>query len=461
MEYKVSIFVLTTLLVLPFGILFVSRHRLLLSFAFTLLVFGFTDPSSFLGFPGDINFLSHEWYRGSTRGLEISYLDLIAIIVLIGSLAHRKREGRLWRRPASIRVQVALLIWAAFNIVVSEPQIFGVFELSKMLRGILVFCAVYSFVRTPAHVRLFVMVLIAIIFYEAAIAITDRYIYGMHRIQATLPHPNSLSMFSLQILPVVLSASFANDVSRRFVLMTRITSILTAGITILSVSRTGFAALGILTLLTLYFNIRGSWTPKNVAIVVAGLFVITGMGLKAWDSVMSRFQNFNISTEYLSTQGDRGSYFHKAIPAIADNPIFGVGLNNWSYWISNRYARQAGYYSDYYPSVNIPPRTPYQEAPAHNLFLLTVTELGPIGLALLMLLFWQWGRIATQGVWQQGKGLMQRVRIGALLSLLGMLMQSFTEWEFRQTSLFFLGHTIAAVSIFLYQRSSCIGRQVR
>ena len=45
---------------------------------------------------------------------------------------------------------------------------------------------------------------------------------------------------------------------------------------------------------------------------------------------------------------------------------------------------------------------------------------------------------------------LDRVRLGTLLSLCGVLMQSFTEWEFRQTPLFFLGHITMSVSTFIY-----------
>ena len=47
---------------------------------------------------------------------------------------------------------------------------------------------------------------------------------------------------------------------------------------------------------------------------------------------------------------------------------------------------------------------------------------------------------------------LDRVRLGAFLSLCVDLMQSVTEWEFRQTPLFFLGHITMSIAAFIYYK---------
>jgi O-antigen ligase len=315
----------------------------------------------------------------------------------------------------------------------------------------LVFLAVWAFMRSSDQVRLFVWVLVAIVFYEAGVALYDRYILGFHRIIATLPHPNSLSMYCLQIFPFMISVWFANDASPRLRKFCLVACFLIAGVTILTISRTGFASLVVLTFLSILLNIRNRLTARNIRIIAMILMVGAGMTYKAWDSLSSRYQGFDFSHEYESEQGDRGKYFRKGWPALKDNPVFGVGLNNWSYWISNRYAAEAGYHThDPYPSVDDPPYYGQQEAPAHNLYLITAVELGWIGLFLLIALFGRWLYISGSG-WMKSDGdFLDRVRLGAFLSLCGVLMQSVTEWEFRQTSLFFMGHITMAVATFIY-----------
>jgi len=451
MESKYLIFSIGALIFLPIGIMLARSSLRILNLIFFALVFGTTQPESLFGLPTDINFLSREWYRGTTRGIEISYLDFLAIILFFGSLSARAREGIPFRKPPSFGILKIYFFWALFTVLImSEPKIFGIFEVTKIARGILIFLAVSAFVRSPEQLRLFIYILLVVAFYEAAIALSDRYMHGIHRVKATLPHPNSLSMYCLQILPILLSVYFSHDVSARVRKLCLLGSLLLAGTIILTISRTGFAALALLTFLTIVFNIRTRLTLKNIGILVLVVIIGALMTVKAWDSLTSRFSTFEFENEYMSEEGDRGSYFRKGLPAIYDNPVFGIGLNNWSYWISNKYAELAGYSSSPYPSPNSPPLSGTANPPAHNLYLITAVELGLVGLLLLLMIFWRWFRITGAGVFKGDGGLADRIRLGALFSLLGVLMQSVTEWEFRQTPMFFLGHINIAVAVSIY-----------
>lgn len=450
---KYLIFLFGALVILPMGILIARSNRLALNLVFFALVFATTQPETLFGLPTDINFFSLEWYRGSTRGIEISYLDFIVLILLFASRAARAREGIRYVRPPSYGFLKAYFIWALLTVViVSEPKIFGVFELTKILRAILAFLAVWAFMRSPDQVRLFVYILVAIVFYEAAVALYHRYILGMHRIYATLPHPNSLSMYCLQIFPIMISVRFAKDISSRLQKLCLLASVLSAGVVILTISRTGFASLAVLTFFSIMLNTRGRWTARNVGMVAIIFVVGSAMTFKAWDSLSSRYESFEFENEYMSQEGDRGSYFRQGWPALEDNPLFGIGLNNWSYWISNRYAKEAGYPMEPYPSIDSAPFFSGQAPPAHNLYLLTAVELGGVGLVLLVALFGRWLYISGVGFRKADGDLLDRVRLGAFLSLCGVLMQSATEWEFRQTSIFFLTHIIMSVAAFIYYR---------
>ncbi|MES9901151.1 MAG: O-antigen ligase family protein [Sedimenticola sp.] len=448
---KYNIFFVGLLFFVPVGIVIARSNARALNLVFIALVFGTTQPETIFGLPTDINFLSREWYRGSTRGIEISYLDLLALILFFASLSVRAQERVPFVRLPSYGFLKAFFVWALLTVLlVSEPKIFGVLELTKIFRAIVLFLAVSAFIRSPDQVRLFVYALVAIVCYEATVALYDRYFLGIHRIRGTLPHPNSLSMYSLMILPIMISVSFAQDISKRLKRLCLLASLLIAGIIILTISRTGFASLVIITFFALLLNIRSQWTTRNIGVTALIIAVGSGMVVKSWDSLNSRYASFEFENEYMTEEGDRGSYFRKGMPALEDNPIFGVGLNNWSYWISNRYAEKAGYDTEPYPSIDFAPNSNRQEAPAHNLYLITVVELGVVGLLLMIALFGRWLYISGNGLTKTKGDLLDRVRIGAFLSLCGVLMQSVTEWEFRQTSLFFLGHIVMSVAAFIY-----------
>src|SRR5438094_645477 len=97
METK-HILALIILLVLTIGGVSLSllsqRIRALMFF---LLVFGtiYTERM-------DVNFLGEYWYRGTSRGIEISLLDVLSISLLVGELLAPRFRDRRWFWPAGL-----------------------------------------------------------------------------------------------------------------------------------------------------------------------------------------------------------------------------------------------------------------------------------------------------------------------------------------------------------------------
>ena len=451
-EAKHIIFLMGSAICVPAGVLLSTTSRRFHDFVFMLLVFGTTQPETLFGMTTDINFLSREWYRGSTRGIEVSYLDLLALILLFSSLIVRQREGRRFFWPASLGILLTYFAWGATTLVVfSDPKIFSVFEVTKIARGIMVFLAVAAYVRTPREVKYFLYGLIAAIGYEAAVCLIDRYVHNLVRIRGTFPHPNSLSMFSLQCVPIFIAGFFSMRTSTFLRTASMVAFVAAAGCVLLSISRTGFATLVLLSAATFALCTGLRMTPRNIGLSLLGLLIGALMITKAWDSIMSRMSGFDFEREYMSEEGDRGSYFRQAAPIMRDYPLSGLGLNNWSYWVSNRYAEQAGYEMDPYPSIYAAPDVHQQAPPAHNLYLLTAAELGWPGLFLLLALFFRWFFLGVRSIRSPEHGLSGRIWLGTFISLCAIMMQSWTEWEFRQTPMFFLAHITMAVLAVLHR----------
>src|SRR4051794_13087056 len=76
----------------------------------------------------DVNFASHNWYRGTTRGIEVSLVDVISLSVLFSSLI-RPREGeKRWYWPATLGLMIVYFLFACFCVAMADPKIFGIFE---------------------------------------------------------------------------------------------------------------------------------------------------------------------------------------------------------------------------------------------------------------------------------------------------------------------------------------------
>ena len=96
---KYLVFLIAFFGVLPLGyILTMSRkYMLMAAFAVILPVMMFNQVS--------INFFSHETYRGTSRGMEVSLVYLLAMAMLIGmAILHRKK--------CSSRIPEAKYIWS-------------------------------------------------------------------------------------------------------------------------------------------------------------------------------------------------------------------------------------------------------------------------------------------------------------------------------------------------------------
>jgi len=145
--------------------------------------------------------------------------------------------------------------------------------------------------------------------------------------------------------------------------------------------------------------------------------------------------------------------------AIVKDDVFGVGLNNWSYWVSKKYARQIGVdeYEDYddipesllKSSVEFDWASKYA-APAHNLGAITAGELGIPGLILFALLGLRWFTMAGSFLFPRVPDPLRRIPVGIFFGLCGVFLQSLTEWVFRQTQVMLSIHLLMGVLASLY-----------
>src|SRR6266536_4785543 len=59
----------------------------------------------------DINFVTRYWYRGTTRGFEFTFIDILAIGVLVSSLLLPRPGHSRWFWPASLGALVLYLFY--------------------------------------------------------------------------------------------------------------------------------------------------------------------------------------------------------------------------------------------------------------------------------------------------------------------------------------------------------------
>src|SRR5580658_2628970 len=119
----------------------------------------------------DVNFVSREWYRGTSRGFEFSILDILSISLLVSAVLFPRRGESRGYWPASLGLMLLFFLYACGNVAASEPKLFGLFELFKMVRGLILVMAVAFYVRGERELRLLLVALAALVCYEGLLAL--------------------------------------------------------------------------------------------------------------------------------------------------------------------------------------------------------------------------------------------------------------------------------------------------
>ncbi|HEX4342138.1 MAG TPA: hypothetical protein VH255_02030 [Verrucomicrobiae bacterium] len=398
----------------------------------------------------DLNLVSREWYRGSTRGFEISCLDILSAGLLIAMVLRPARGSRKWYWPAGFFPMVAYLAVCLCSVTFSDPKLFGMFEVLKVIRGFMMFMTAALFVQSRRELKVLVWGLACIVCWEGLLSLKMRYLGGLYRIQGSFDHPNSLSMFMILCAPIL----YASAVSKwsdwlRLVCFCGVG--LASAAVIMTVSRTGVVTIGTVLFLTALacFSFKLNW--QNIVITVAVLGALSVGVIYAWPTLMARFNG--TSEEYSEKSAmNRGSYLRLA-KLIRSDHFFGIGLNNWSYWVSNEYGPMIGLPYTPYEGTDWPPDQevhsgvvdpsgqPLDDAqapPAHNLPALTVGELGYPGILVFGFLWLRWLQMGSVFLLNRPIDPLRRIGLGMFFGTVAVAFQSWTEWEYRQTPIMFI-----------------------
>src|SRR5262245_53934603 len=107
------------------GVLLTLLSQRLRDAALFFLVFGAVLTNRM-----DVNFHGLDWYRGASRGIELTMIDLAAWALLISTvLLPRYRDGR-WYWPAGVGLMSLYFAYCCASVWNSDPQIFGLWELT-------------------------------------------------------------------------------------------------------------------------------------------------------------------------------------------------------------------------------------------------------------------------------------------------------------------------------------------
>jgi hypothetical protein len=417
----------------------------------------------------DVNFVSREWYRGTTCGFEISLVDIFAVSLVISAMLFPRAGEKRFFWPASFGWMILFFLFSVLCVAMADPKLFGYFALLKTFRGLLVFLAAALYIRGERELKIFLYALAAIVCFEAFQAIEQRYRFGIHRVFGDLNAANSLSMYFCMTAPVFVAAIN----SRLPMILKAISSvaIALAGVgVLLTISRTGVVTLGLVLLATVAATISYRITGRKLLITCFVSVACVAVLAKSWESLSSRFSEATLEQEYENTRVQGRGYYIRMAAELVNENVFGVGPNNWSYWVSNKYGPRLGFKFAPYPGTDKPPRFEVEDganvddpqaAPAHSLGALTAGEMGLGGLLLMLILWLRWFQMGAAFLWPRVADPMRRIGVGILFGLVGNFLQSLTEWVFHQTAIFFTFNILLGVLASLYYQRRKERREAR
>ncbi len=406
----------------------------------------------------DINFVSRDWYRGTTRGFEFSLVDILAISVLISAVLVPRRGQSRGYWPASFGLMLLFFLFACFNVAISDPRLFGLFELSKLVRGITIFLAAAFYLRTERELRLLLFALALAMCHQGLLGIKQRYLNGQHRVLGTVDDSNSLSFLFCIVAPV-LAASITARLPRLLKTFMVVAVALACVGVILTITRMGVITMGIVLLGTALATVSWRVTPRKLIVGIVILLGVTGVLAKSWKTLAGRFSGTDFQAEYGNKKLLGRGYYIRIAREIGQDRWLGVGLNNWSYWVSSQYGPRLGYKfvpykgTDQEPSARIPEGSNVdiaQAAPAHSLAALTLGEMGYPGLLLLAMLWLRWFQMGAVFLRKRSPESMRRVGIGLFFALVAMFIHSQTEWAFRHSPVYYVVHILLGALASLY-----------
>lgn len=398
----------------------------------------------------DVNLFGQYWYRGTTRGVEISWVDCIAFGLFVSEMLMPRYERRRWLWPTGLGLFIVYLGYCTVSVVTAEPKLYGVWELANVFRATLVILAAAAVVRSRRELGVVVLALACAVCVEAVYGFKQRFVSGIYRVPGTFQHENTLSTYLCTVGPILLAAAFA-DWSKWL----RWFCALACGVAfvteLLTISRAGIPIFVFVMAGVTFFCVTWRITRRKIAVGTLVLGAAMALFAATWDQIKARYASASLEEEYLSEDSEgRGVYFRWAF-MMADDSYWGVGLNNWSYYVSKVYGAELGFRYEDYDDISTSPEKAdlpaiNYAAPAHSLVALTLGELGIPGVIVIGLVWLRWFQMGVTFFRQRlNADPMHRLGIGCLFALAGVFLSNVTEWTYRQAGIIFTCHIVVGI----------------
>lgn len=383
-----------------------------------------------------VSIISWAYWPGYVKGMVIALPDLLAISLLMSTR----------RRKAVVPVILALSLYivaAATSIIVAELPMASFFYFWQLLRILLVAIAVGRISADPQAPRHIVTGLCYGIICQAGFSIYERVVHGVLQASGTMGHQNLLGMMTHFSLLSALALMLSGD--RRLILKIGIAaSLITVALTG-SRGTAGFAAFGMLVLLTLsLIRAPSPWKYKVIAAGLGGLLIMSPL---VYLTLSKRFQEAISYGNY-----DERAAFAKAATLMRQDHPFGVGANEYVVVANTGGYNKRGGVAWVSGSLS---------ANVHNAYLLNAAEMGWFGWVSFIVLFATIACHALKTAWRRPSFMHSDLALGLFAIVITIALHSLYEWIFVVEATEYLFAIVAGLAMGLRLQQIAIAAQAR
>jgi hypothetical protein len=324
---KYAIFALFAVVAVPAMFVLAQSNRRYLGWLLALATFltMYTNSTR-------IHFISMEEYRGPDRGFEVTLTDLIflAVFPLVAS-----KRGVKWL-PYNWLALLGYGICCLISTLKAPVPIYAWFTFYKLLKLWLVYWVMANSFRAGLAMEQMAHAYLAIATMMTLVALKQKYLFGMYRIKGTLRsfqhHPH---VRHLDFAGALFVGQLQSSIAPMEVLVGVFASLGLMFAVLATQSRAGLILCGLSLLMVVALsNLR--FSSRRVRVLTAAILMLAFLGgLKALGTIIKRFESAPEESEIARTE------FNIAADLMAKDNFFGVGLNSFSYVLTNqeRYKR--------------------------------------------------------------------------------------------------------------------------
>jgi hypothetical protein len=413
-SFKYVVFFLTLIVGVPLGYSYAKKKPQFEKIIFFLMIF-FTVKMQ------DINFVSREAYRGTSRGFEIGLVDICTMIIFL--LVMNRKQKYPTSLPPGSWIYFTYLFFSILSITNSAIVLYSVFEVWKMIRMFLFFWVVYNYFRHLDQLYDFMGGIAAITLYVTYEVLQQKYVMHIFQTAGPFPHQNSLVMYMIIFCSLIFSYLLNKQhmSGRNFILWILIFA-MGAGCIVSSLSRAGLVLFGMSCVVILAISLGSGISYKKVGVTILLLFMTLILLFKAWGPITERFKT--APEQSATTRVDL------AIAAVkmANDKTFGIGLNNFGHKINPPYQ-----YSSHIEMYNAEDEEE-KNGLVETTYLMIAAETGWHNLVVFFIFIFYFLFMNIRNYFLYKGSDYQFVPIALIGGLLAIYLESSLEWVLKQTN---------------------------